>query len=294
VAGFLSIKKRLFSQQFVAETSKFVLYVSLPAVIVSSLTSIELTQVIDLNFMLIYAIAGLVSMTASIVISRYMFKFNWTESYINGLGSGMPNSAFVGLPIVLSLYNGQYVEAFLMCVLVENLVFIPISLVLLEFAQGKSASWKAQVTGVLERVSKNPIILAILFALMVNITGVTLPDFVADSVSIFAKTSVALALFAIGGALGQSLQFEQYKRIAFVSSMKLVFFPMVVLMLLSQLPVEGDMQYVLLIFAAAPMLSIYPILGGCYQQQRFCLNTLIVTTIASGFSLSVVISLTTS
>jgi predicted permease len=294
VAGFLSIKKRLFSQQFVAETSKFVLYVSLPAVIVSSLISIELTQVIDLNFMLIYAIAGLVSMTASIVISRYMFKFNWTESYINGLGSGMPNSAFVGLPIVLSLYNGQYVEAFLMCVLVENLVFIPISLVLLEFAQGKSASWKVQVMGVLERVSKNPIILAILFALMVNITGVTLPDFVADSVSIFAKTSVALALFAIGGALGQSLQFEQYKRIAFVSSMKLVFFPLVVLILLSQLPVEGDMQYVLLIFAAAPMLSIYPILGGCYQQQRFCLNTLIVTTIASGFSLSVVITLTTS
>jgi hypothetical protein len=69
---------------------------------------------------------------------------------------------------------------------------------------------------------------------------------------------------------------------------------LVVLILLSQLPVEGDMQYVLLIFAAAPMLSIYPILGGCYQQQRFCLNTLIVTTIASGFSLSVVITLTTS
>ncbi|MCW1891380.1 hypothetical protein OK016_28275 [Vibrio chagasii] len=104
-----------------------------------------------------------------------------------------------------------------------------------------------------------------------------------------------MALFAIGGALGQSLKFEQFRRIAFVTSMKLVFFPLVVVALLMTLPVEGDLKYVLLIFAASPMLSIYPrFLGGLYQQQHFCLNTLIITTVASGLSLSVVIAITTS
>ncbi|MCW1891379.1 AEC family transporter [Vibrio chagasii] len=62
--GFLTTK-RLFSQQFVAEVSKFVLYVSLPAVIISSLSSIELGQVIQVNFMLVYAIAGLGTMTVA-------------------------------------------------------------------------------------------------------------------------------------------------------------------------------------------------------------------------------------
>ncbi|WDG09817.1 AEC family transporter [Vibrio campbellii] len=294
VAGFLSTKKGVFSHQFIAETSKFVLYVSLPAVIISSLTSIELGKIIDTNFMLVYAVAGLSAMAIAILTSRHLLKCNWTESFINGLGSGMPNSAFIGLPVVLSLYNGQYVEAFLMCVLVENLVLIPTCLVLLECAQGKTSTWQSQVKVVAGRIGRNPIILAISFSLLVNITGIALPSFLADSLSIFAKTSIALALFAIGGALGQSLRFEQYRRIAFVSSMKLIFFPLMVLALLSLIPIEGELKYVLLIFSASPMLSIYPILGGLYQQQRFCLNTLIITTIASGISLSVIISLTNS
>lgn len=66
VAGFLSTKKGVFSHQFIAETSKFVLYVSLPAVIISSLTSIELGKIIDPNFMLVYAVAGLSAMAIAI------------------------------------------------------------------------------------------------------------------------------------------------------------------------------------------------------------------------------------
>ncbi|MCW0469644.1 hypothetical protein OH492_13510 [Vibrio chagasii] len=54
-------------------------------------------------------------------------------------------------------------------------------------------------------------------------------EFVTDN-PFLRKTSVALALFAIGGALGQSLKFEQFRRIAFVSSMKLAFFLLVVVL----------------------------------------------------------------
>ncbi|WP_117232631.1 AEC family transporter [Vibrio maerlii] len=294
VAGIFTTKIGLFSQHFVADVSKFVLYVSLPAVIISSLASIELSQIINANFVVVYALAGLSVKLLAITFSRIVMKSTWTESFINGLGSGMPNSAFIGFPVVLSLYDGQYIEAFLMCVLVENIVFIPLSLVLLEFSQGRASTLKDQLLKVAGRIGRNPIILAIVFALSLNITGIALPRFMTEGVSIFAKTSVALALFAIGGSLGQSLKFEQYRRMAFVSSMKLILFPLVTLGLLMLLPVEGELKYVLLIFSASPMLSIYPILGGIYQQQRFCLNTLILTTMASGITLSVIISLTTS
>lgn len=294
VAGFLTTKIGLFSRQFIAEVSKFVLYVSLPAVILSSLTSMELGQIIQPNFMLVYALAGVSSMILAITVSRSAFRSNWTESFINGLGSGMPNSAFIGLPLVLSLFEGRYVEAFLMCVLVENVLFIPLSLTLLEIAQGRSASLGQRMKTVLGRIATNPIIVSIVLALVINVSGVPLAGFVAEGVTLFAQTSVALALFAIGGALGQSLRFEQYRRIAMVTTIKLLVFPLVVIALLVLWPVEGDLKYVLLIFSASPMLSIYPILGEMYQQQRFCLNTLIVTTMASGITLSAVIYITTS
>ncbi len=44
-------------------------------------------------------------------------------------------------------------------------------------------------------------------------------------------------------------------------------------------------------FTAAPMLTIYPILGAIYSQQTFCVNTLVATTLASGVTLSIVVAL---
>ncbi|MCW8335792.1 AEC family transporter [Vibrio sp. SCSIO 43135] len=290
-AGFVTTKLRFFSDKFIGDISKFVLYFALPSVIFSGLTQMEMSDIIQPNFMLVYAMAGLSSMAIVILITRGWMKRSWQDSFVNALGSGMPNSAFVGFPVVLSLFEGRYVEAFLMCVLVENLIFIPLCLVLLEFTQSNNTSLKRQLISVAARVGKNPIVLAICVSLVVNIVGLPLPDVLMNSVGSIANTSIALALFVIGGALGQSLKFEQKRRMALVSTVKLVFFPLVALAFMNIWPVQGEIKYALLIFSAAPMLTIYPMLGALYKQQQFCLNTLVATTIASALTLSVVVSM---
>lgn len=292
-AGFLTTKNGFFSRHFIGDVSKFVLYISLPAVIFGSVTQLDLSEAINKNYMLIYAVGGLLCMTIAVLYSRLIMKLKWQDCFINALGSGMPNSAFIGFPIVLSIFDGQYAEAFLMSVLIENLVFIPVCLVLLEFSNETDSSLKDQLIEIGNRLRKNPIIISITLALSINLLGIQMPFVIEESVGILAKTSVALALFAIGGILGQSLVLNQKSRIALVTSIKLVCFPIIALGLLLVWPVEGDLKYVLLIFCASPMLSIYPILGGIYKQQNFCANTLIITTLASAFTLSIVVSLIT-
>ncbi|MCW0469643.1 hypothetical protein OH492_13505 [Vibrio chagasii] len=58
-------------------------------------------------------------------------KSTWTEKLSTRFGQRHASSVR-WLPVVLSPYDGQFIEAFLMCVLIENLVFIPLSLISME------------------------------------------------------------------------------------------------------------------------------------------------------------------
>lgn len=290
-AGFYTTKIRFFSTGFHADIGKLVLYFSLPAVILINLSQLDIKNAIEPNFILVYAISGITAMGFALVFSKQVLNSDWKDACINALGSGMPNSAFVAFPIVLSLFDGQYIEAFLMCILVENLLFVPMCFLLLEISHSVKKSTLEQTKVIVKRISSNPIIISIALALSINLSGVALPSFIMKSADGFSNTAVALALFAIGGALGQSFKFEEKRRTALVVVNKLIIFPMVTMGLLTIFPVDEALKPVLIIFAAAPMLTIYPILGSIYHQQKFCVNTLVTTTLASGITLSIVVAM---
>jgi hypothetical protein len=290
-AGFYTTKIRFFSTGFHADIGKLVLYFSLPAVILINLSQLDIKNAIEPNFILVYAISGITAMGFALVFSKQVLNSDWKDACINALGSGMPNSAFVAFPIVLSLFDGQYIEAFLMCILVENLLFVPMCFLLLEISHSVKKSTFEQTKVIVKRISSNPIIISIALALSINLSGVALPSFIMKSADGFSNTAVALALFAIGGALGQSFKFEEKRRTALVVVNKLIIFPMVTMGLLTIFPVDEALKPVLIIFAAAPMLTIYPILGSIYHQQKFCVNTLVTTTLASGITLSIVVAM---
>lgn len=289
--GFFTARINFFLSDFYSGLGKFVLYFSLPSVILINLSQIDIGISIEINFIIIYALAGLSTIMVSITISKKLLKCTWQESFINALGSGVPNSAFIGFPVVLSLFDSRFVEAFLMCVLVENLILIPLCLVCLEVSSGKKSSYTKKIKGILSRVSSNPIILAIIWGLVINLINVQFPDSIMHSIDLLAQTSIALALFSIGGALSQSFELVDTKRILSVASIKLVLFPIFSLIYMAYFPMSSDLKNILLIFCAAPMITIYPILGGIYGHRNFCTNALIITTLASGITLSFIVTI---
>jgi malonate transporter len=291
--GYLTVLKGFFSTSFVSDAGKFVLFFSLPAVIFNGVVKLDIQNALNMHYMIIYALSALSSMLLAIVVSHQFLKLNWKECFINGLGSGVANSAFIGLPIVMFTFDGRLTEAFIMCVLIENTVLIPVSLILLELSSGRGVGLREQIKQISRRLLKNPIIIAILGALFFNLISIELPQVAEDTLGIISKTSVALALFVIGGMLAQSFIISNVSRTLLVAGIKLIISPCLVLLFVLIWPISHDLKYALIIFCATPMLSIYPILGSLYGQQLFCASTLVVTTVLSGVTLSVIIYLMT-
>lgn len=73
---------------------------------------------------------------------------------------------------------------------------------------------------------------------------------------------------------------------------KLIIHPLLVLSMILLLPdFDPDLQIAAVLLAAMPMLSIHPIVGGAYGYRQQCASILLVATLASFFTLSLVLGL---
>ncbi|EXJ10136.1 MULTISPECIES: AEC family transporter [Nitrincola] len=290
--GYISVRYRLIPKEMLLGLSRFVLYVALPALIFIKVSSMPIDQLFYPAYLIIYGVGSICALFTGVLISRYLFKDSLGVSGVRGMGSALSNSSFIGFPILLQFFDHAPTQAFAMTVMIENILILPIALIFVEYAFGRSehGSIKAQWLGILKRVSTNPIIISVFAGVLFSVLGLSLPAFMDVGLNLLASGAAAAALIVIGGSLvGVSIK-GSYSRIGSVSLAKLVIHPLWVLVFIQFFPtMPNDLKMAAILFAAMPMFSIYPILGGEYGQREFCASTLLVTTLFSFISVSALI-----
>jgi hypothetical protein len=177
---------------------------------------------------------------------------------------------------------------------VETLLIIPLMLTLLEFhsarAQGKPLGQALyRLPG---RILRNPLLIAIAAGITASLIELRLPAPLQASLEMLSRTSAALALFVIGGSLVGSRLQGQWRGLGMVLAGKLVLHPLLVALMVWWLPpFDSRLQQGVILLAAMPMMSIYPIFGLQYGHRAFASNALLLTTAAAFVSLSVILLL---
>ncbi|WP_421856637.1 AEC family transporter [Marinomonas sp.] len=289
--GFLAVRYAFIPQNAVAGLSRFVLYLALPALIFTKLSSMELNEVLHFDYIAVYAVGGLISFTVTVLLSWRLLKSNLVDAGVRGVGATMSNSAFIGFPILLQFFDTPLTQAFLMSLMVENIILMPICLIFIETMLGKSESnGKSLFLVVLKRITTNPLLITLVTGLIFTVFDLSLPSFVGRGLDLLAAAAASAALIVIGGSLvGVSIR-GQWPPILLAAFGKLVLFPIVVTLLLLLVPnMPNDLKIAVVIFAAVPMFSSYPIICGEYGARSFCASTLLITTVLSFFTLSVLL-----
>ena len=291
LAGYLGVRFAILPKEALPGMSRFVLYYALPALIFSKLINMQVSDVIKPQFLLVYGLGGLLTMALTILASRLIFKDKWQLAGIRGMGAAMPNSVFIGFPILLQLFEHPPVAAFSMALLVENLLLMPLALLFIEGTSVQSSTRQtAMGKTLLKRCLRNPIIIAVFAAMFGMAVELQLPMVIARSLDMLTAGAAAVALVIIGGSLVGCSVRDNLGQIALVSLSKLLMFPLVVSALLLLTPeLSHEHKLALLIFSAMPMFSIYPIIGNEYGEGRFCASSLLLTTIVSFISISLLL-----
>jgi hypothetical protein len=211
-----------------------------------------------------------------------------------GLGMSSSNSGFMGFPIVAMVLGDVAVPALAMAMLVENLVMIPLAILLAEGGQGPlrgRALWR----NTLRPVLSNPILIAVAAAFALAASGLALPEVLRRMLDMLSPVGPPVALLAVGGIVA-ALSFAPIKGpVAAVVPGKLFLHPLAVLAALTLVgDVPQDLMLAGVLFASVPMMSIYALFGQRWGAETLAASALILTTALSFLTVSTILWLTSS
>lgn len=284
--GFLSARGGLISREQVRGMGAVVINFALPALVLKAVSENPIGEVFNWQYLTAYGLGSLTVFCLGLLASRTLRREPLDSSAIAALGMANSNSGFVGYPIVAMTLGATAAIGLALNMVVENLLIIPLALALAEAGrQEGSALGVARET--LKRLARSPLIIAMAIGLPLAMLELRLPAVPARVVEMLATASAPLALFVIGGSLYGLRLSGMQGEIGMIAFGKLILHPLAVLLIFSLLPdVDPALMAAGVLFASAPMLSIYPILGQRFGVDGRCAAALLLTTVASFVTIS--------
>ncbi len=290
ILGFLSVRTGYLDVGAVTALSSFTVKVSLPALIFGAIALSDADAALDWTLSGGYLLASLLSMFIGVAVMRAVFAQEWGAAWIHGLGVANSNSGFIGFAIASLVFPDTALQVLAWIMIVENVVVIPFAIIAADIASGTGGGiWVATRKGVASFV-RNPLVIAVTLALAVRVSGVTLPSEAVKAIGMISAVAPAVALFVVGGLIARYNISPMWRRTAAITFGKLIMHPLLVFGVLALMIGPGHpIVLTAVIFAAVPMLSIYPILGAAHGAERVCATALVSKTLVSFVTVSVLI-----
>jgi malonate transporter and related proteins len=290
--GFAAARLRVVDAEFIRGLGFFVLNFAMPALILHAFLAQDLRQAFNGSFLLVYGGASLLVFALLWGLFRIVLQRDGAHAAIATLGGVSSNSGFIGFPVASLALGAPALSALPMALLVENVLIIPLALGLAEAGRQDRKRLLAPARGSVSRLARMPLVIAIFLGLVLAVVQVQLPPFLSTTVRLLADASIACALFTVGGTLAAMQAASLAGDVALIVVAKLVLHPLAVaggFLLLGGVP--APLMAAGLIFAAAPMLTVYPIFGQRFGLGPLCSVALLCATIASFVTLTILIGL---
>ena len=285
--GFACTRMGLFAKADMQVFGRFTLQLALPALLFNALSQRSVAEILNLNYLLAYALGALVMMGLGLWWARQVQGQSLSYSSMMAMGMSCPNSGFVGYPIIFLSFGPVAGVALALNMVVENFLLLPLLLAIAD-AQGRPGQWRSVLFQTVKNVSKNPMIWGVVAGFAFSMSGLQMPSPVGRTIDLFAQSSAVLALFVIGGSLVGLQARGLQATVLPIALGKLVLSPMVMwAVLMWWVPIDDPaLRAAALLTGAMPMLGIYTILNQRHGHGTVSAAALLVTTVLSFFTLS--------
>lgn len=268
---------------------RYVVLLALPALIFRAVGGRDLAALIDPVYLAAYLAGSLATFGSFYVLARRAGRAGAGPTF-EAMGASCANTGFFGYPILLLAMPALADRALALNMIVENVVLIPLILLLAEVSRGRRTWGPAMLS-----VARNPIVLALAAGLLVTAANIPLPGPVVQTVDLVARSSAAVSLIVIGGALVDVPRAAWRARAAWVAAGKILVHPLAVAAAFAGLGLAGAavdpmMARAGILLAAMPVMGVYPILAAQYGEGQPAAVVMLATTVAGFFTIGALLA----
>lgn len=233
---------------------RVVYYVLFPALIASSIARADLSglPVVPFASTLIVTVAIAASLLS--VLRRTVGPKLGLEgpAYSSVYQGSLRWNGFVALAAVAVVFGDEGVAVAALAIA----IMVPMLNVMSVIALARHAGQEVPGVGtILKTISRNPLIIASLTGIALNLTGIGMPEPFGTTTSLLGRAALTLGLLAVGAGLDLKAAASNTRLVVLACSIKLILFPVSIAFFATLFGIEGFTRDVLILCGTVPTAS---------------------------------------
>ncbi len=177
---------------------------------------------------LTFFLAALVVYAAAMWLALRHLALNLAEGGLFALNCTFGNTVMMGIPLVAAAYGQAGLSVLLALIALHSMVLLSLGTVVAEIGLHRHAPAGRVLRATLGGVLRNPIVMAVLAALVWSTLALPVPGALRRTLELLGASSPPLALFCLGGSLASFRLAGSLRDVAWAAVLKLAALPLLV------------------------------------------------------------------
>ncbi len=227
--GYAAARAKILSESAIDGLMRFSQSFAIPCLLFRSLADLDLSASFDPGLLLSFYIGAFVCFAGGFFAAHRGFNRPLDESVAIGFACMFSNSLLLGLSITERAYGKEALAGNYAIIAMHSPMFYAFGIALMEWvrSRGQGLSGGALARQVTRAIFAQPLVLAIVLGVAVNLTGLPVPLAVGAAADMMARAGLPAALFGLGGILLRYRPEGDRALIALVVAITLILHPIV-------------------------------------------------------------------
>lgn len=237
----------LLDEGFWQGAERLTYFVLLPALLLGILSDADFGG-LDVLPMTAALVSSVVAMAVLLMIARPRLAISG-PGFTSLFQGATRQNTYIGLAVAGGVFGPAGQDA---AALAVGTVVPVVNLMCVAALARHGSAADPSLTGTLQRIVKNPLILACVLGIALNMAGLSLPPVIDTLVSLLSRGALPLGLLAVGAGLGFAAGRTEWRNLALACALKLAIMPALAALACLVFGAEGAAAAVAVLFCALP------------------------------------------